>query len=269
MVTLQISNLQCSYGRVQVLSDVSVESAPDACVTVVVGPNAAGKSTLFKCIAGLLPHSGSVLVDGDRTEGMRAAELSRRVAYLPQEVPVHAVLTVFEAVLLARRHGGSWRVSDDDLQDVEATLRSVGIDDLAMRYLNELSGGQRQLVSVAQALVRDSTVMLLDEPTSNLDLQRQLEVLALVRAHAEARCSSVWITLHDLNLASRFADQVVVLNGGTVHSVGRPHEVMTADMLRQVYGVRADVTRHDDGVPYVHAIESTRTPFAVGAASPN
>ncbi len=262
MVTLAVSDLRCSYGDVRVLSGVDIEPVAGAPVTAVVGPNAAGKSTLFKCIAGLLRHSGSVLVDSQPTSSMRTAELSRRVAYLPQEVPVHAVLTVFEAVLLARRHAGSWRVSDDDLERVEMTLQSIGIDDLAMRYLNELSGGQRQLVSVAQALVRDAEVMLLDEPTSNLDLQRQLEVLALVRAHAEASGCSVWITLHDLNLASRYADQVVVLNGGAIHAAGRPHEVMTEEMLRQVYGVRAYVTRHDDGIPQVHAIESTRPLFA-------
>lgn len=269
MVTLAVSDLRCSYGKVQVLSGVDIEPVARAHVTAVVGPNAAGKSTLFKCIAGLLRHSGTVLVDGTSTASMRAADLSRRVAYLPQEVPVHAVLTVFEAVLLARRQAGSWRVSDDDLERVDRTLRSIGIDDLAMRYLNELSGGQRQLVSVAQALVRDAAVMLLDEPTSNLDLQRQLEVLALVRAHAGAHGSAVWITLHDLNLASRYADQIVVLNGGRIHSAGRPQGVMTEEMLREVYGVNAYVTVHDDGVPQVHAIESTRPLFATAPASLN
>lgn len=216
-MNVAIRDLECSYGQTRVLAGVSIEADREPILTAVVGPNAAGKSTLLKCMAGLIRHRGDVLVGGRRTAEMRSDDLSRTVAYLPQEVPVHAVLTVFEAVLLARRRAGSWRVSDDDLHRVDTALHALGIDELAMRYLNELSGGQRQLVSLAQTLVREASVMLLDEPTSNLDLQRQLEVLALVRAHAAERGASAWIVLHDLNLASRFADQVVVLNGGCVH----------------------------------------------------
>jgi iron complex transport system ATP-binding protein len=181
-----------------------------------------------------------------------------RVSYLPQEVPVHAVLTAFEAILLAKQHSFSWRVGESDLALVERTLRDLDIEHLAMRYLNELSGGQRQLVSIAQALIRRAEVLLLDEPTSNLDLQRQLEVLELVRRVAEERSMTTVITMHDLNLASRFAAHVIVLNSGRVYAAGTPEAVLTPAMLRDVYGVHASVHPDADGVPQVNAIASLR-----------
>jgi iron complex transport system ATP-binding protein len=125
----------------------------------LIGPNAAGKSTLFKCVAGLLSGRGNVEVDGRPLVGLVRAEVNRLVAFLPQENPSAAVLTVFEAVLLARQNAGSWRVSDDDLGLVGAVLEELGVAGLALRYLNESSGGQKQLVSIAQALVRAPRVV--------------------------------------------------------------------------------------------------------------
>jgi iron complex transport system ATP-binding protein len=240
------------------LDGVSIARTPRGAITALVGPNAAGKTTLLKCVAGLLRYQGRVLLDGRDVGPMRRGELSRRLSYLPQEVPVHAVLTVFEAVLLARHDAFAWRVGQDDLTLVADTLRELDIDHLAMRYLNELSGGQRQLVSIAQALVRRPEVLLLDEPTSNLDLQRQLDVLALVRRVSAERGITTLITLHDLNLAARYAAHFVVLHAGSVYASGRADDVLTPAMLRDVYGVQADVLRGADGVPQATAIASLR-----------
>src|SRR5581483_7129136 len=167
----------------------------------IVGPNAAGKSTLLKCLAGLLPARGRIWLDGQevRTSAQRRA-LRQQVTYLPQEYASTAALTVFEAVLVARQQSASWIVGEAELGQVAAILEELRLDQLALRYLNELSGGQRQLVAVAQALARDPRVLLLDEPTSSLDLQRQLELLELVRRLAADRRMTVLIALHDLNL---------------------------------------------------------------------
>lgn len=258
MVGLTLDRIECSYGSHRILGGVSIAGLPVGGITALVGPNAAGKTTLLKCIAGILKHDGAVRLDDRELGRMKRDDMTRHISYLPQEIPVHAVLTAFEAVLLAKQQSFAWRVADDDLALVEGILHALDIDDLAMRYLNELSGGQRQLVSIAQALVRECSVMLLDEPTSNLDLQRQLEVLRLVASHAAAARSTAVVTMHDLNLASRYADHIVVLRHGEVYAAGAPKDVITADMLRDVYGVRAHVAIHDDGVPQVHAVESMR-----------
>jgi len=185
-------------------------------------------------------------------------ELRQLVCYLPQDQTSNAVLTVFEAVLLARQQRSTWLVADSDLQRVAAALFELGIEDLALRHLNELSGGQRQLVSVAQVLVRDARVLLLDEPTSNLDLQRQLEVLQQLRKLAVAGGRTVLVALHDLNLAARFADSIVVLSDGVIRAVGPPRAVLTAELLQAVYGIVADVTLGADGVPHVVPVASAR-----------
>ncbi len=257
MVKLAVQDLQFSYGSQQVLSGISIPEAPAGAITALVGPNAAGKTTLLRCIAGLLRYRGRVLLGGRDVASMRKHDLTLQVSYLPQEVPVHAVLTVFEAVLLGRHHAFGWRVSREDLALVEQTLRDLEIEHLSLRYLNELSGGQGQLVSIAQALVREPDVLLLDEPTANLDLQRQLEVLALVRHLSQERAITTLVTLHDINLASRFASHFVVLSQGAIYAAGTAEEVVTQEMLHDVYGVYAQVHCRD-GVPQVDAVSSLR-----------
>ncbi|MCX6023423.1 MAG: ABC transporter ATP-binding protein [Chloroflexi bacterium] len=254
---LVVENLRFRYGSKLVLNGVFMEGAEPGKVTATIGPNAAGKSTLLKCISGLLKAEGRVLLDGkDAKEYGR--QLIRYVTYLPQENPVNAVLTVFEAVLLARQHAGSWRVSGTDLDDVLQVLRDLEIEDLAERFLNELSGGQKQMVSIAQALVRNPAVLLMDEPTSSLDLQRQLEVLELMKRVTAERKMTTLIALHDLNMAARYADHFVVMHAGTVHSTGAGSAVLTPEMLEEVYGVHAAVTHDDDGVPLVMPLGSLR-----------
>ncbi|MBI4498085.1 MAG: ABC transporter ATP-binding protein [Chloroflexi bacterium] len=254
---LIVEDLSFNYGPKLVLKGVTMDRAEPGMVTAAIGPNAAGKSTLLKCIAGLLRGRGRVLLDG-RDAKTFGKDLIRYVTYLPQENPVNAVLTVFEAVLLARQHAGSWQVSDDDLNAVSEVLHDLEIDDLALRYLNELSGGQKQMVSIAQALVRNPRVLLMDEPTSSLDLQRQLEVLELMQRVTAERNMTTIIALHDLNLAARYADHFVVMREGAVYAAGAGHEVLTPEMLRDVYGVHGTVLLDQGGVPQVTALGSLK-----------
>lgn len=240
------------------MSRVTIDRIEIGHITATIGPNAAGKTTLFKCLAGLLKPAGSVRLN-DRELGEHSrSEITRRVSYLPQESPVNAVLTVFEAVLLARKHTLSWRVGDGDLQAVAKILTRLDIDDLSTRFLNELSGGQKQLVSIAQALVREPEVLLMDEPTSSLDLQRQLEVLALVRQLTADQSIITLISLHDLNMAARFADAFVVMDSGEVYATGTAEQVLTQEMLRDVYGVRAAVAAGPDGTLQITPLASVR-----------
>jgi iron complex transport system ATP-binding protein len=208
MVSLRLDGVGVSYGGRRVLEGVTTPVLAGGEVVAVVGPNAAGKSSLFRRIAGLIPGAGKVAIEGRSAVAGR----SRLTAcYLPQDTAVNAVLTVYESILLAFKQGGSWSVSDDELKRIDQVLRELEIEDLAFRGLGELSGGQRQLVSIAQTLAREPDILLLDEPTSALDLHRQFEVLSLVRRLARERGMLVLISIHDLNQALRFADCVMVL----------------------------------------------------------
>jgi iron complex transport system ATP-binding protein len=168
-------------------------------------------------------------------------------------------LTVFEAVLLARKHSLSWRVGDEDLKAVSQVLEDLEIPELALRYLNELSGGQKQMISIAQALVRSPQVLLLDEPTSSLDLQHQLEVLVLIQKVIVERRITTIIALHDLNLAARYAHQFVVMSNGTVYATGKAKTVLTPEMLRDVYRIHAVVHIDGDQIPQITPISSVRS----------
>ncbi len=258
-MSIRVEGLSFSYGSAPVLNDVTLAAARPGEVLGLVGPNAAGKSTFLKCIAGLLKAKGRVwLGDEEVRSNDQWRRLRRQVTYLPQEYASTAAITVFEAILVARQQSASWVVGDDDIAAVATILDELRLEPLALRYLSELSGGQRQMVAVAQSLARNPRVLLLDEPTSSLDLQRQLEILQLVRSLAAERDMTVLIALHDLNLASRFVDRLVILHQGRSYADGTPADVLTEMMLWQVYGVEARVERDADGLPRVTPLRSVR-----------
>jgi len=237
MVTIQLENLGARYGSRQIISGISTSAFCGGQVVAVIGPNAAGKSTLFKRMAGLLDGPGQVILEGSKKghEG---------ISYMPQGLNASARLTVYESVLLARKQmAPGWAVQDEELGLVDRVLESLGITDLAFRNLGELSGGQQQLVSIAQTLVREPEVLLMDEPTSALDMHRQVQVLGFMRALAKKHAIIVFVAIHDLNQALRFADQVLVIAQGTMHGSGPCDEVISARMLREVYKVKARIER--------------------------
>ncbi|HYD65501.1 ABC transporter ATP-binding protein [Azospirillum sp.] len=244
MVTLRLDGVGACHGRRLTISGVSTPAFAGGEVVAVIGPNAAGKSTLFKRIAGLLNGPGHVVVEGAR----RGRE---GICYMPQDPATSAALSVYESVLLACKQNASWTVRNADLELVDGVLASLGIADIAFRGLAELSGGQRQLASLAQTLARRPEILLMDEPTSALDLQRQVQVLGLVRGLARDRGLLVLVALHDLNQVMRFADKVLVMAGGTARASGRCEDVITVDLLRDVYRIDARIERCSRGDSHV------------------
>jgi iron complex transport system ATP-binding protein len=246
---LALSDVGVAYGKRRILSGITTPAMTGGEVIAVIGPNAAGKSSLFRRIAGLIDGEGSVEVE---------SSAGKSPCYLPQDAAVNAVLTVYESILLARKQGGSWGVGDDELAAIDEALHALDIADLAFRGLGELSGGQRQLVSIAQTLVRRPEIMLLDEPTSALDLHRQFEVLSLVGRLARERRICVLIAIHDLNQALRIADKVMVLSQGRLAAFGDPREIITPALLEEVYGVIARVEANESETPFVVVHGSAR-----------
>ncbi|MEJ5028326.1 ABC transporter ATP-binding protein [Comamonas sp. MYb69] len=253
---LQISGLQVAYGRRVVIPSLSLADLQPGQVTVVLGPNGSGKSTLLRALAGLTRASGQVRLHGEALDQASLAERARRVVYQPQALPAAVHLRVIESLMAARKasphslQAGAEPAQDAVLQ-CAALLQLLGIDHLAMRHLDELSGGQAQLAGLAQALIRQPQVLMLDEPLSALDLNHQFHVMELVGEQTR-RCGMVTlVVLHDLGLALRHADRVLVLKNGELQADGLPSDAINPELLARVYGVRARVEPCSRGIPQV------------------
>ncbi len=250
---LVVESLAAGYPRRQVLHGVTLPVLQPGTVTVLVGPNGAGKSTLLRSLARLLPARGAVTLGDVDLLHVPLMVHATSVAFMPQSLPQGVHLTVFESLLSALNASSSaaaLHASRASQERVVALLERVGIPDYAHRPLDELSGGERQLASLALALVRDPAVLLLDEPTSALDLRHQVTVMSLVRELAdEGRI--VIVVAHDLNMAVRWADRVVVLRDGQVIASGTPAEALTPAVLAQAYGVVARVEHCSRGFAHV------------------
>lgn len=235
---LTVTDINFSYNGRPVLSDVnfSLERGEVMCL---LGINGAGKSTLLKCLNRILkPQRGSVLIDGEDLLSMNQKRVARRMGYVPQRHP-KTRLTVFEAVLMGRKPHIRWKTEKSDYAFVEDIICQFGLAPLAMRFVNDLSGGEVQKVVIARALAQSPEILLLDEPTSNLDLKNQLEVMGMIRRIVETQGLSAVIAIHDLNMAVRFADSFILLKDRQIHAVST-RQNLTSEMIRQVYGV--DVT---------------------------
>lgn len=245
---LDVTGLSAGYRGRPVVRDLALPPIRSGETVALVGPNAAGKSTLLRALAGLLPATGSIRLDGRELNGMPLAEQAKLVTYMPQSLPQGVALSVLETVISALRASPiSDGATDDEAATALAVLERIGIADLAMEGIDRLSGGQRQLAALAQALVRAPRLLLLDEPTSALDLNHQLRVLNLVRAIAAERGMIAVLVLHDLQAAARVADRMVVLSHGEIAAQGTPADAITPDILARVYQVRARVDHCEVG----------------------
>ncbi|WP_374103674.1 ABC transporter ATP-binding protein [Streptomyces sp. ISL-86] len=237
------AGLRLGYGDRIVAEDLDLP-IPAGRVTALVGPNACGKSTALRALARLLkPADGTVLLDGEDIAALSARDFALRLALLPQTPSAPDGITVRDLVARGRTpHQRWWRQwSSVDEAAVDTALAATGSAELADRSIDELSGGQRQRVWIAMALAQDTSVLLLDEPTTYLDLAHQVDVLELVAELNRSEGRTVVMVLHELNLACRYADHLIAMRDGRVVAAGRPSEIVTPELVHEVFGLRAAV----------------------------
>jgi iron complex transport system ATP-binding protein len=257
LVKLKVKNIEFGYNSTPVLDNISMELDRSEIVGIV-GPNGAGKSTLIRCIDRILkPKNGSILVDGNDIDNMTRLEIARKMGYVPQSATRVFPASVIDTVLMGRRPHLGWKSSEEDMEKVLEVLEQLGILQFAMREFNEISGGQQQKVLIARAIAQEADILLLDEPTSNLDIKHQLEVMEIMNDIVRKKGISAIMAIHDLNLASRYASKILMMNGGRIFSAGSPVLVLTAKNIRHTYGVEVEIMS-DRERPYIIPIRAVK-----------
>ncbi len=232
---LSVDNIRFSYNSHPVIENVSFNLEKGR-LLAILGVNGAGKSTLLKCLNRVLrPQAGLVLLGEENLHQLSQNAIARRMGYVPQQHP-QTKLTVYESVLLGRRPHMGLTVGQTDYAVADQTIQQMGLSELALRPVNDLSGGEAQKVMIARALAQSPTILLLDEPTSNLDLKNQMEVMALIRSVVTTRGLMAIVAIHDLNLAVRFADHFLFIKDHQVHALATRDE-LCVETIKAVYGV--------------------------------
>jgi iron complex transport system ATP-binding protein len=247
---LQALNVSVRYGQRSAVDDVSLEARPGEVLTLL-GANGSGKSSLMRAFAALQTHTGIVAWDGGRAP-------PGSIGYMPQDNGSRAALTAFEVVLLGRMRTLALRVGAPDLEAAQSAMEEIGVSELASRRIGELSGGQRQMVLIAQVLAGNPRALLLDEPTSALDIAHQLHVLDLLRTATRQRGLTTIAILHDLNAAARFADRVALLDRGRLAGFGTPADILRPVTLEPTFDVHVAVDPGSDGHPVVLPLRARR-----------
>lgn len=247
---IKIDGMEFGYSSVPVLKDIVLDLEGPQFVTII-GPNGVGKSTLIHCMNKVLkPSKGTVLVNDQDVSDMKLKDIAKIIGYVPYTSSDTFPLSVVDTVLMGRSPHTGWKPKEADLNIVYNVLKLLDIDDLAMRPFNELSAGQHQRVMLARGLAQDPQILLLDEPTSNLDIRHQLEVTRLLRDLSRTQDLLVVMISHDINISAKFSDRMILLKGGTIFATGTPDEVITEDNIREAYGVESEVIRYE-GHPHV------------------
>jgi len=247
---VKIDDVEFRYSSTPVLKDVCLNMEGAQFVSII-GPNGVGKSTLIHCINKILrPTGGTVMIDDNDVKDLPLKELAKQVGYVPYSANDTFPLTVVDTVMIGRHPHSKWKSLDKDLDIVYDALKLMGIEHLAMRYFNELSAGQHQKVMLARGLVQEPRILLLDEPTSNLDVRHQIEVTKTLKRLSREKEILVIIISHDLNIAAKYADNMILMCEGGIYAVGTPNEVITEENLRRVYGVDSEVIA-SKGKPHI------------------
>ncbi|MFX1282077.1 MAG: ABC transporter ATP-binding protein [Promethearchaeota archaeon] len=251
---LKVENLSFSYENISVLNDVTFE-AKQRGITGIIGPNGSGKTTLLRCIANILkPNQGVIYIDGKDTRIFKNKELAKVLSVVPQLTSLTTGFTVLETVLLGRYpHLGVFqRESKKDYRVVNSTLERVGISHLAKRDVGELSGGEKQLVTIALALAQDPQIFCLDEPTLHLDINMQYKIMDLCKEISRDKGIVVIVVLHDLALAAQYCDDLIILKDGEIKAIGSPKEVIVEKFILDTYGVEVIVGQDESsGLKYI------------------
>ncbi|UOE93591.1 ABC transporter ATP-binding protein [Alkalihalobacillus sp. LMS39] len=243
MEMLTTEQLGISYGEIDIVKELNLK-IPKGQVTTIIGPNGCGKSTILKTMSRILePKTGAVYLDGKAIHKTPTKEIAQKMAILPQTPEAPSGLTVSELVAYGRfpHQRGFGRLTSEDREIIEWSLHETGMTEFSERPIEALSGGQRQRVWIAMALAQETDLLLLDEPTTYLDLAHQLEVLQLLERLNQQQNRTIVMVIHDLNHAARFAHHMVALNKGTIIKEGTPEEVMTAKVLKDVFTIDAEI----------------------------
>jgi iron complex transport system ATP-binding protein len=235
----EVNDIDFSYRNKRVLNGVSF-NVNEADVVSILGPNGVGKTTLIKCISKVLtPNAGQVLMEGTNLHQMSKKDIAKNIGYVAQRSETSRT-TVFDSVLLGRKPHFDWDITEKDIRLAGRVLHLLSLDELALKYVDEISGGEYQLVQIARVLVQHPKVILMDEPTSNLDLSNQHMIMHLIRNIVKKYRMAAVMIIHDLNLAIRHSDKFVLMKDGRVYSAGG-HEVITPENIKAVYNIDAYV----------------------------
>lgn len=254
MVKIEVQNVRLGYDHKIILKDVTFQVTPGEMVGLI-GPNGCGKSTIIRALSHIIPtHSGKIFLDGQDVSGIPRQELSRLLGVVPQMPLLPSAFTAFEIVLMGRNpHLGLFQYEGPRELDIAwQAMEKTGTQALAGRRVSELSGGEIQCLLIARVLAQETKAILLDEPTANLDIGRQLEILDLIKNLCRENNLAVLAALHDLNIASQYCDRLVLINNGQIHTEGTPCEVITPQNIEDVYGTEGCVYTHPvNGLPTV------------------
>ncbi|MCL2148526.1 MAG: ABC transporter ATP-binding protein [Methanomassiliicoccaceae archaeon] len=263
---IAVDGLRFSYGEERILDGVSFEAERNQIVSIL-GPNGAGKTTLLKCLCNIhRPEGGSIQIDGVDALGLRGRELARNIAFVPQGAPPSR-LSVFDSVLLGRRPYIEWAASRSDIDKVGSVLEALDMAHLSLRYMDRVSGGEFQKAQIARAIVQEPKVLVLDEPTSSLDISNQHTTMHMIEHAVRERGVCTVMTMHDINLAVHYSDRFLFLKDGRAAAYGGV-EVITESLIKKVYGMRAEIVMHK-GVPFVVPGESSKYEHLADHAHPH
>ncbi len=240
---LEVKDLSFSWGSNKVLKNIDISIKKNHLVSIL-GVNGAGKTTLLKCINRILtPESGKIEVLSKNLSSLDLLEVSKLLSYVPQTVMSSFAMDVFDVVLLGRRPHITWSIGDEDREKVSETLKFLNFEDFAFRRFDQLSGGERQRAIIAKAIAQDSSIFLMDEPTSDLDLKNQIEIMGKIKEliiNKDNEKSAVMAT-HDMNIAARFSDYIFLLDNGRIKAEGIPEKVLTVENIADVFGVNCEI----------------------------
>jgi len=254
VITYRMQDVTLGYGTKEVVKDITFEAKSGELIGLV-GPNGSGKSTIIKALSRIItPIKGEILLDGRNITAVSRKELAKLISVVPQIPVLPSAFTAFEIVLMGRSpHLGLFQYEGhEDLEIAWRAMKKTSTHKLAERKIGELSGGEIQSVVIARALTQETEAVLLDEPTANLDIGRQIDILGLFKSLCKKNGLMVIAALHDLNLAAHYCDRLVLIHNGKIHARGTPSEVITAENIRQVYGSGSFVHTHPvSGLPAV------------------
>lgn len=240
-MSLNIKDIEFDYGKKNVLKGIGF-SCNRGEVISIVGPNGSGKTTFLKCINRILEvKNGGVTFEKSNILGMEYEDVAKKIAYVPQMLKETFSVPVIDVIMMGRTPHIRWKVSDDDLDIVINIMKEMKIDDLAREPYSTLSGGQRQKVLIARALAQETDIYLLDEPISFLDIKNQIEVMKLTRKVAKEDNKIVVMVIHDLNMAKKYSDKILLMDKGQVVDFGASHEVLCKENIKKVYDVDVDI----------------------------